>query len=649
MDRTRASARRVAIAAAMALLLAACSSSEEDPYQEEPVDTLYNSAMTELLDSNYVAAAKQFEEVERQHPYSIWAAKAQVMSAYAYFRRDRYDEAINAADRFIQLHPTSPDAPYAYYLKSLAYYEQIVDVGRDQRTTGKALDALEEITRRFPQSQYARDASLKLDLTRDHLAGKEMAVGRFYLKRGELVAAINRFKSVVERHQTTSQVPEALLRLSEAYTALGLDNEAKRMAAILGHNYPGSAWYADAYELVEGVELADFPRPTDDRLFYQRWLDPDSTIAKAEREEVPELAPGARSIRAEQVAAGVVPAPAPGGESRARVGDEPVLVTPAAQTTTTIASDGRGKGFFGRLASAVGLGSDDDPTPAPVETAAVPEPPPTRGEERSVDLKPIALNQPAPTEATPTEATPVAPDDAATPEAAAAETAETSDDDGVIGAISSTFGSIFSSDDDPAERVEAPPAETVSEAPTETAARPTTPAPKAEPAPERPLVEARPEPRAEGRSSRRAAAPSGPRPWQLPPAQRSALVAEAESQTLAATEAAGEWRRAKAAAVSPDGRRRAEANVVLSEAAAEYWDARGSVVRANTDEEVRQAELRLAQESVGYWAAARGAAEDDLARSHADGALAQAQEVLDYWRRTGRRPSWLERTFGTSI
>ncbi|MEQ9125465.1 MAG: outer membrane protein assembly factor BamD, partial [Alphaproteobacteria bacterium] len=215
----------------------------------------------------------------------------------------------------IQLHPTSPDAPYAYYLKALAYYEQIVDVGRDQRTTEEALDALEDVVRRFPETQYARDASLKLDLTRDHLAGKEMEVGRFYLKRGEILAAINRFKQVIENHQTTSHVPEALLRLSEAYTALGLDNEARRMTAILGYNYPGSPWYADAYELVEGVQLANFPRP-DERSFYERWFDPDATIAKAERKDITDLLPEPPKA-ATEVAAAATTEPSASGDARA--------------------------------------------------------------------------------------------------------------------------------------------------------------------------------------------------------------------------------------------------------------------------------------------------------------------------------------------
>ena len=286
---------RQALWALTALAVVSCGGTKEDVYEEQPVDALYNAAMEQLLDQDYLKAADSFEEVERQHPYSVWAAKAQVMSAYAYFRRDRYYDAINAVDRFIQLHPTSVDAPYAYYLKSLAYYEQIVDVGRDQRTTERALQSLEEVVRRFPETQYARDATLKLDLTKDHLAGKEMEVGRFYLKRGELLAAVNRFKRVIEEQQTTSHVPEALLRLTEAYKALGLTNEARRMAAILGHNYPGSPWYADAYELVEGVELENFPRP-DKRQFYERWVDPDATIAKAERREIPQFAATCRKI-----------------------------------------------------------------------------------------------------------------------------------------------------------------------------------------------------------------------------------------------------------------------------------------------------------------------------------------------------------------
>lgn len=577
--------KTIAFAALMALAVQACSSNEEEPYSEQPVDAIYNTAMESLLERRYEVAAKEFEEVERQHPYSIWAAKAQVMSSYAYFRNDKYDEAINAADRFIQLHPTSPDAPYAYYLKSLAYYEQIVDVGRDQRTTTRALEALEDIVRRFPETQYARDASLKLDLTRDHLAGKEMAIGRFYLKRGELTAAINRFKRVVERHQTTSHVPEALLRLSEAYTALGLDNEARRMTAILGHNYPGNAWYADAYELVEHVEVANFPRD-DGRNFVDRWLDPDATIARAERRDVPELAAGFTTPI--NTSAKATPGASAPTRTVARIGlEEPTPLAPpsdnevaeavaadraAAQTTIARVETTESPGFFGAIANAVTslpdaiLGDDD----APAATAEVAE---------------VA--------ATPT----VTP--ATTPATAPVETP--------------------------------PPA-----APVEIAA-----APVAQPA--EPVVD--PQQAAPSRAQQASAERQTRR--QPSTSERIAAVAEAESQMLAAREAAGEWRRAQAAASSDDGRRRAEANVNLSEAAAAYWTARGDVAAAQTDDAVRTTELNLAEKSVAFWAAARDAAEDDLARQHASQNLAQAEQVLAYWRANGERPSWLRRTFGS--
>jgi len=270
---------------AFGLFLFACAGEKTESYEEKSVDSLYNEAMDSVLDGNYLQAANQFFEVERQHPYSVWAAKSQVMGAYAYFRLDRYDDTINAADRFIQLHPSNPDAPYAFYLRSLAYYEQIVDVSRDQGVTQQALQALEDVIRRYPDSKYARDAALKLDLTRDHLAGKEMSVGRFYLKKGELAAAINRFKRVVEQYQTTSHVPEALLRMAECYSALGVKDEAKRVVAILGYNFPGSSWYADAYRLIENLDK-DGLINSDARPFYKRWLNPEPKIAKAERRKL---------------------------------------------------------------------------------------------------------------------------------------------------------------------------------------------------------------------------------------------------------------------------------------------------------------------------------------------------------------------------
>lgn len=229
---------------------------EEQPeYVEQPVETIYNSAMNAMQAGEMADAARLFDEVERQHPYSTWAAKAQLMAAYASYQDNRYDEAINALDRFIQLHPGNKDIAYAYYLRAISYYEQISDVGRDQRATQQALSALEEVVRRFPDSRYTRDAALKIDLARDHLAGKHMEIGRYYLKQGEYLAAINRFQLVIRDYQTTTHVPEALHRLVESYLSLGVTDEAQSTAAVLGHNYPGSIWYADSYVLLTGIDL----------------------------------------------------------------------------------------------------------------------------------------------------------------------------------------------------------------------------------------------------------------------------------------------------------------------------------------------------------------------------------------------------------
>jgi outer membrane protein assembly factor BamD len=237
--------------------LAACGGANKDAYIEKPVDDLYNQAMDQMVEERYTQAASSFDQVESQHPYSIWATKSQLMAAYAQYEAGNYDGAIIAADRFIQLHPGNRDVGYAYYLKAISYYVQIVDVERDQKTTESALKALEDVVRRFPDSKYARDAKLKLDFTRDHLAGKEMEIGRYYLKRGQYLAAMNRFKRVIENYQTTTHVPEALERLVECDLALGLTSEAKRNAAVLGYNYPGSAWYGDAYALLKGSQEPD--------------------------------------------------------------------------------------------------------------------------------------------------------------------------------------------------------------------------------------------------------------------------------------------------------------------------------------------------------------------------------------------------------
>src|SRR5713226_10767141 len=240
-------------AAALVCALTSCGGAKKEAYVEKPVDDLYNKAMDELAEERYATAAKTFEEVESQHPYSVWATKGQLMAAYALYEAGSYGEAIISADRFIQLHPGHRDIAYAYYLKAISYYVQITDVGRDQKITELALKALDDVVRRFPDSKYARDAKLKLDFTRDHLAGKEMEIGRYYLKRWEYLAAMNRFKRVIDNYQTTTHVPEALERLVECDLALGLVKEAKDNASVLGYNYPGSHWYGDAYALMTGA------------------------------------------------------------------------------------------------------------------------------------------------------------------------------------------------------------------------------------------------------------------------------------------------------------------------------------------------------------------------------------------------------------
>lgn len=243
-------------AAACVLGLSACSAltksddDEDAKYVERPVDQIYADAWKKIHDRSWSDAAKQFDEVGRQHPYSVWARRAMLMSAFCYYEANKYTDAISTADQYIALHPGSKEVAYAFYLKAMSLYEQITDVGRDQTTTEQALTALQDIVQRFPDTEYARDASLKIDLTMDHLAGKEMAVGRYYLQRGDYIGAINRFKTVVERYQRTPQISEALERLTEAYYALGVYDEAKTAAAVLGANYPGSMWYEDAYVLL---------------------------------------------------------------------------------------------------------------------------------------------------------------------------------------------------------------------------------------------------------------------------------------------------------------------------------------------------------------------------------------------------------------
>lgn len=256
------------VAVAASVLLGACAAKKKE-YVERPVGALYNEAMDAMLARDYQEATRKFDEVERQHPYSQWANKAQLMAAYNYYLANRYDDAIMSLERFIQLHPTSKDVPYAFYLKGLSYYEQISDVARDQQMTELAMSTLDDLVKRYPNSKYARDAKLKLDLTRDHLAGKEMEIGRYYHNQRQYLAAINRFKTVIDNYQTTTHVPEALHRLTEAYLAFGLKDEARKVASVLGYNFPGSEWYMDAYKLM-GNEVAQ-PKLKPETPWYKIW------------------------------------------------------------------------------------------------------------------------------------------------------------------------------------------------------------------------------------------------------------------------------------------------------------------------------------------------------------------------------------------
>ncbi len=231
--------------------LVGCSGTDHLKYQERSVTELYDVALDYLNKGQFKFAAVSFDEVERQHPYSSWARRSQLMSAYAYFKANKLEEAVLAAERFVSLHPGNKDAAYAYYLIGISYYLQIADIRRDQKTTEMAMQALSEVVRRFPFSEYAADAKLKIDLTRDHLAGKEMKIGRFYQDKDNYFAAISRYNRVIKQYQTTSHVPEALHRLTETYLAVGILPEAYKSAAVLGANYPDSEWYKYSYDLMQ--------------------------------------------------------------------------------------------------------------------------------------------------------------------------------------------------------------------------------------------------------------------------------------------------------------------------------------------------------------------------------------------------------------
>jgi outer membrane protein assembly factor BamD len=236
------------------LLTAGCGGrggkARDTAYVARDVETLYSAAKDKLDRGDAKIAAALFDEVERQHPYSPWARRAQLMSAFSYYADRDYTKSIQAAQRFLSIHPGNKDAPYAYYLIALCYYEQIGDVTRDQKATSQALDAFTEVMRRYPATRYATDAQLKLDLINDHLAGKEMEIGRFYQRSGKWLAAQLRFRTVVEKYETTSHTPEALYRMVETNLTLGLPGEAQKSAAVLGANYPGNEWYQRAFDLM---------------------------------------------------------------------------------------------------------------------------------------------------------------------------------------------------------------------------------------------------------------------------------------------------------------------------------------------------------------------------------------------------------------
>jgi outer membrane protein assembly factor BamD len=258
--------RPALVAGCCGLALAGCSTFKSKPkphlaYEERPVELLYSTGADRMDKHLWSQAVDYFSEVERQHPYSEWSRRAILMQAFAHYEDNNYEEAIADSDRYLSLYPGNQAAAYAHYIKAICFFEQIVDVGRDQAATGQALDNLREVTTRYPHTEYALDARLKIDMVNDQLAGKEMNIGRWYLRNGDTLAAIGRFKTVVERYQTTSHTPEALYRLVESYLTLGLVEEAKKDGAVLGYNYPGDQWYQDAYNLLTAKGLRPAIQP----------------------------------------------------------------------------------------------------------------------------------------------------------------------------------------------------------------------------------------------------------------------------------------------------------------------------------------------------------------------------------------------------
>jgi outer membrane protein assembly factor BamD len=264
----------VAAMVAVTVSMSACAGKSRPrlAYEERPVELLYNTGYDRLQSHRWGDAVDYFQEVERQHPYSEWSRRAILMQIYAYYQNGNYVESVAAADRFIALFPGSPSAAYAYYMRATCNFERIVDVGRDQAYAQAALDGLKDVVRRYPGSPYAIDALVKIDMVNDQLAGKEMTIGRYYQRASQPLAAIGRYKAVIdnEAFQRTSHTPEALYRLVEVYLGLGLKDEATRNAAVLGFNYPGSPWYAEAYALLNenGADKPD-AAPTGKR---ESWL-----------------------------------------------------------------------------------------------------------------------------------------------------------------------------------------------------------------------------------------------------------------------------------------------------------------------------------------------------------------------------------------
>ena len=270
----------------VALSVSACAGKAKKPtlaYEERPVELLYATGANRLDRGNWNEAVDYFREVERQHPYSEWSRRSILMTGFAHYQANNYNEAISDADRFISLYPGNPSASYAFYLKAICYFEQIVDVNRDQAATEQALASLRDVVQRYPNTEYAQDARLKIDMVNDQLAGKEMAIGRYYLRNGQTLAAVGRFRTVIDRHQTTSHTPEALYRLVEGYLTLGLVDEARRNGAVLGHNFPGDRWYGDAYKLLTDSGLRPAVEPlkagTKKNILDRLIKDKDATLA----------------------------------------------------------------------------------------------------------------------------------------------------------------------------------------------------------------------------------------------------------------------------------------------------------------------------------------------------------------------------------